>query len=226
MKNAPLAGIALLTLATFSTANADTVVFDQSTYALIPNTAADRLQADSTSEEIADDFSLAAGGTISSIKWYGSDANWPGFGGVDLGFRIRVYADNSGMPSSSVVYDALTGSLFPAATTGIGDFPARYEFAPTGLSLASGTTYWLSIEEVVNAIYPWGWSVSTTGVGGNLGVVYRVTDTDPFQTSAFTSGTDMAFTLSVATVPVPAAAWLFGSAVGLMGVLRRKPATA
>lgn len=31
-----------------------------------------------------------------------------------------------------------------------------------------------------------------------------------------------AWTLSIATIPVPAAVWLFGSALGLMGVMRRK----
>jgi len=52
---------------------------------------------------------------------------------------------------------------------------------------------------------------------GNVVRTQTPTTTNPFSAFDLTS-------LTVATVPIPAAAWLFGSAIGLLGWMRRKAA--
>ncbi len=67
---------------------------------------------------------------------------------------------------------------------------------------------------------PNGRDLVTVGIAGSALTIYIQRALSESPTSPFTQGYTLQFTAS--PVPVPAAVWLFGSALGLMGWMRRK----
>lgn len=93
----------------------------------------------------ADDFQLAPGATtINVVSWLGFYA---GFGTDDDAvdnFTIQIFEDSAG-PQMMPLWDLQQGTDFTLATAAIED--DYTEFTATGLNitLAAGTTYWLSV---------------------------------------------------------------------------------
>ena len=67
-------------------------------------------------------------------------------------------------------------------------------------------------------------SMTATAIGGAPGGFqnYCLSNGTPTCSSTSTTGYDFVFQIAAAGVPVPAAVWRFGSALGLMGVARRR----
>ena len=69
-------------------------------------------------------------------------------------------------------------------------------------------------------------SMVATAIGGAPGGFqnYCLSNGTPTCSSTSTTGYDFVFQIAASAVPVPAAVWLFGSALGLMGAMRRRTA--
>jgi hypothetical protein len=161
---------------------------------------------------VAAGFTLSSGDTVRSITWqgaYGSGDPPP----VTDSFTVVFYADSAGAVGSILGSFALGGPLSRIDTgldaSGDGDV---YEFVSNlgpGMSLAAGS-YWIEIKAAPSTPQ-WYWGHS----GANSATAF---DTGSGFVSSNTS--TMYFVLDNATtVPIPAAAWLFGGALGLLGVL-------
>lgn len=145
-----------------------------------------------------------------------------------LGQIAFAFSRNSNSPTDGLVTMTLyTGSGFAGASLGSvlmdlsGPLPSTLappqfiDFDFSGVNLTIGNTY-------------------TAGVTSNdfsISVVYNGSDAYgsglllESSSSALGScavGCDLNFRVTPSVVPIPAAAWLFGSAVGLMGWMRRK----
>jgi hypothetical protein len=156
-----------------------------------------------------DNFTLASNSTITDVAWTGG--YWGGSPAAISGFTIGFYSDNAGVPGALLLSDAFSGNgnenLFasPIATysTTLG----------TAFSAAGGTPYWMSIQATIGLPPQWGWAEGTGG-NGNAYEVFRGTGGATFS--------DMAFTLSGSTVPEPVTFLLAGSALLLLGSVRRR----
>lgn len=111
-------------------------------------------------------------------------------------FKIQILAGTS-LASVFVTTSNVTG---PAG------FSAAYDQSPGSIltSLPLGTT---SANLLSSALGPGTYTVSLFGGGAN--------DAGPYS---------LDYSVAFNVVPIPAAAWLFGGALGLMGWLRRRPA--
>ena len=182
---------------------------------------------------LADDFNPAVGGWVSSVTWWGSAA------ASDV-WEITFHSDATN-PASGLhepAYTAPSGGLsqhFVNATGVDPDGDQVFEYTalwtPQDLALTAGATYWFS---VANSLSGWTWALTdgvapsvgseshapTQSVGGLPSIIAGPHD-GPW--SPILDGTDFAFKINV--VPVPAAVWLFGTAlIGLLGFGRRKQA--
>jgi hypothetical protein len=169
-------------------------------------------------------FSIAADDTVRSVNWLGLYV-LSGGGSVPLtdNFTINFYSDSAG-PDSLLQSFAL-GSLFGGRTdTGLPGFGINdstvYDYVAdlgTGFVLQAGINYWISIvnDTTSDPNAGWLWGMSTT-----------MADPYVFSTDQGNSWTPSSrsqnMILDNANVPVPATVWLFGSALGLLGWLRRK----
>jgi hypothetical protein len=99
--------------------------------------------------QTADDFTLAAAGTLRSVTWRGvyASGNTPIF---PLSFNLFVYGDSSNLPNtSSVVSSTAIAFTSAAQVTDTGVAQAGYEVYEftanvTPASLAGSTKYWFS----------------------------------------------------------------------------------
>ena len=116
-----------------------------------------------------------------------------------------------------------------AGSSAAGDF--SYNFHLTGGQIAFGTLFnWSTSSEIaVLAIMDCGGSAgNNSGVGTTCTGITTVMDNGPFQGSKVSFSGDIhsgtvPFSGGSAAVPIPAAAWLFGSGlVGLAGISRRR----
>jgi hypothetical protein len=189
---------------------------------------ADPLNNFSLTQYGADDFTLASAATVTSVIWRGwySGSGTPT---ISDDFTINFYSDASGAD----VPDALIQSFVigdPSSRIDTGLIPPEFghnvfEYVAdlgSGINLSSGTTYWMSIYNNTpsNGLEFWAWA-------GNFSVSTGAQTTVSFDLSIWSPTGGVAeetyFQLG-APIPIPAAAWLFGSALGLLGWMRRKAA--
>lgn len=193
---------------------------------LDPTKAGEYSNLGPSNQQVADDFTLSLAATLDSVTWYGRYDD-PALGVPNpTDFAIRFFDDNAGTPEVAPIL-SLTVSAAPVVsgsfyTDVAGAQIPWYEYtaALPGLSLAADT-FWLSIVEDDAGTTPsgttqWLWAdTSTAGLRS-----FRNADGQPWNTGL---DTDHAYSLSGTVVPVPAAVWLFGTAmVGLAGFGRRR----
>jgi hypothetical protein len=165
----------------------------------------------------ADNFSLGAATTVTSIRWWGSY-----FGNASpalTNFSLRFFADAAGTPVTAPFYSqAITGATRTATALVDASGDTIYQFdanLPVSQLFAGSTTFYASVvENVAGSTFFW--------VAQSSGPDWvRNTDADAWQNLA--SNANFAFELfdangSPAVVPTPTAA-AGGFAVALLGML-------
>jgi len=167
-----------------------------------------------------DNFSLATTGTINHVSWTGFLL--PDFTPIN-GFTISIYADNFDNSNSPGAVGTLLASTIisgdAAQTTNVtpnkGAFGVfNFDAAIDPFVATAGTTYWLSIvadpSRNSGDVY---WAFSDRGDGS-----FNTFDGN-FVTGV---GTNLAFTLSNATVPEPSGIVLDGSGVMVLAGFGRR----
>jgi hypothetical protein len=139
------------------------------------------------------------GGGASQVLQY-VDVSLPGSGTTTATLSAWFNADVGG---------AALASMTVSAKTSAGLASGYIQFLTDTLVLDNDASTWEQI--IVEMILPAGTNVIEAQLGFN-------------NASIFVMGAGFAdnASLQVATVPVPAAVWLFGSAIGLLGWMRRK----
>jgi hypothetical protein len=178
----------------------------------------------------AEIFTLDDDVLIEDIVWRGwynrEDVN----GAPPDNFSITIFADQT-VGSSSLPGAALQSwSIGTAGRTDtgaplIGGYSSVYEYSASlgsGFALSAGT-YWLSIYNNTSTacdgcLDDWFWHAIANGSFRHA----QSSDLSSWLGSPLL--TDTYFIMSGQVVPVPAAAWLFASALGLLGWIRRKKA--
>ena len=134
--------------------------------------------------------------------------------------RIPVYTDDYIGPYLQDFYDWDTGQMLPPPPANAD--PSSY---PNGLTLVSEyQDSFAYIGDILSLNY----ATPLTNAGGIVDisgyqtrqVIVNGGGSDPFFQRSLVSGT----LVGVSTVPIPAAVWLFGSGLGLLGWLRRRQA--
>jgi len=174
----------------------------------------------------ADDFNLIASATVRTVTWRGFFCCDDFSGPIANNFTINIYSDDAGSVGAlggSYNVGDVTGALTTPATS-FGSIPV-FEYTADltdGLSLSAGD-YWISIfNDTTGDDDNFTWA-ALTGFGNS---VTSTTDTNGASFTAAGGSKEFYFVLEdapVSAVPVPAAAWLFGSAViGLVCFKRKK----
>ncbi|MBL8200497.1 MAG: hypothetical protein JNK40_05940 [Chromatiales bacterium] len=161
------------------------------------------------------DFSSAINNNLGTHKrdyifnagFYNDDDGSPG-AGTD---RFIISASNNSQPGSAY---AKNPGRSPIAISTSGWYTFEHHFYDDGGVLAVDMSIFDAANMLINS-----WTLSDpldliAGIGGNR---YGWFDYNQFSTLAFDNAQ-----LSVNVVPVPAAVWLFGSALGLLQVVRRR----
>lgn len=183
---------------------------------------------------LADDFNPDVGGLVHSITWWGSSAS-------SNQWEITFHSDttNAGgwnepaftLPRGGLSQHFLTASGADSDGDQVFEYTALW--TPQDMVLAAGTTYWFS---VANFSSGWTWALTdgvapgvgtqshapTRSVGGSHpGGILGISGPHDGPWTALADGSNFAFRVNV--VPVPAAVWLFGSAlIGFVGLSRRR----
>ena len=168
--------------------------------------------------ELGVSFSPVQSGGLSEIRVAIGTASESSTTAVTLHLR----ADATGTPGSSIESYFVAGQI-PFEADEVGPFSLYSSTAPL---LEAGQTYWLTVET-----YPDGAIAGYPDSDVIWHNAHFTTDEMPTWignqtlrfpgTSTFLVGgqIDNAFQVYVNVVPIPAAAWLFGSALGLLGVV-------
>jgi hypothetical protein len=195
IRNAAL-GAAALFLGSLCTASA----FASTIYAQ-PTNLAGSWFSNSGSWNAYDNFTLAAGATITSVGWVGNND----LSSSPTSFTISFYSDSAGMPGtllgSTTVGD---GSPVDIGTDHVGDETFDYTGNINPFSAAAGTEYWISI---VASPSLWEWEVGTGGDGSALSIAPgNIINYD---------NTDLAFSLNTgtSTTPEPSSLMFLGTSL-------------
>ena len=181
-------------------------------------------------QQAADDFSLAQATILDSISWFGRYGAGSVAAPIPTDFSIRFFEDSGGAPAIAsilqldVSVNPVTSGLNYSPGVGAADIPwFSYAASLPALTLEAAT-YWVSVVEndsttPTSGNTQWLWADSNT-----LGLrAIRNNDSDAWSASP---DIDHAFSLTGTVVPVPAAVWLFATALaGLVGFSARKQAS-
>lgn len=169
--------------------------------------------------QIADDFVLAGGGTVTSVKFFGGF--WNGSPVAIDSFNIIFYEDAGGMPTGGPTDPTATGTLFNVSATST---PSGVDFEydadlGAGFSANAGSTYWVAIQAVMLFPPQWGINQSNTIQGNEAHAGFPLLGSDYWTPGSIVFGTarDAAFQL-YGQVPTPGALALLGVA----GLARRR----
>lgn len=169
----------------------------------------------------ANGFSISSTDTVRSVTWQGVYASNDSPITPDS-FTIKFYTDSSGIPGAeagSFVIGAPTLRMDTGGTlSGFNLFEYTANLGP-GISLSSSQDYWISIfnDTTADANDNWAWALASPGTAPTA------RSTDDLVTWSALGTVDFYFILdNVEVVPIPAAVWLFGSALGLLGWLKRR----
>ena len=164
--------------------------------------------------QVAEDFTIGSAANIDNIRFWSIQEFLADYTGSVF---WAIYSDAPGEPAA-LVQGGVTAAVAATATgnsTGFGY--AEYVFdIPVTFTLSAGN-YWLGLHNgslATTTPTEMLWSTTATPVG-SAGLYL---DTG----SWIDSGNEHAFRLDGTVVPIPTAVWLFGSALGLIGVTRRK----
>lgn len=173
----------------------------------------------------AENFTLSSDNTITAVSFYAivQLGNPDALGSVDW---LLLEDDGFGAPGSIVAQGAAFGytSQFFGTGTGPNEFlNYRYDVDVTDTFLAAGD-YWLAVNLNGGPNFnEFAWSITSVGALNSATNVRG--DPTGGWTSPYGGGTEgnkQEFAFRINVVPVPAAAWLFGSALGLLGWLKRR----
>jgi hypothetical protein len=166
---------------------------------------------------VADDFTLNNTAMIAGVQWKGS---YSIYAPQQDNFVIQISADDNGLPSATALYtlnvgnDANRTELLESPSPQSQTYIFTYSANISPLSLPAGS-YWLSIfsdSPNPDPDYRWAWVHQFDPPEGNEAIRSAV---DQPYAYAVPYKTDFTL-LGPSSVPVPAAAWLFGS--GLIGL--------
>lgn len=183
-----------------------------------------------SSQQDADNFSLASASNVSEIVFWGAYQGFDLSTQSDVDFTIRLFETAGATPVIDPFFEQqVTATFSPTGLTNgvtFGDQPI-YRFTASSLSidLAAGTEYWLSILEsdldTLGSAGIFEWSPSSIlGSGALRNLDSTVWGAFPRNSAFALHGEELS------AIPVPAAFWLFGTAlVGLVGFSKRRKAS-
>jgi len=167
----------------------------------------------SPGQYLAAEFSINSKATITDIEgWMRNTVqNRKGI--------IAIYSDRGDVPS--------TEELFSATFFGNGSSVDSW-VGLNGLSwLLDAGTYWVSFESRFGSQELFGTSMPYSSLNPSVNEAFRATDAagDLYPWQSYDMGIGVRISGDVTAVPIPAAAWLFGTGlVGLLAMARRKRA--
>jgi len=132
-------------------------------------------------QEVVQDFSPDADGTVDTIRIYGF-CDTPA-GNSAVSFVLEFFEDNAGLPSTTI-YTTTTAAI-AGVDTGL-DAPFgggniyQYEFGVSGPFLSSSSAYWFGAK-ANDGYCEWIWSSSTSDGSGDW--YYRNSESDPWVSS-------------------------------------------
>lgn len=185
----------------------------------------------------ADNFVLTSDETVLSVSWRGlysqsvpTDGNPPNSPLATDDFTISFYSEGGNGLPQTLLQSFSVGNPATRIDTGLDSASSDiYEYTAnlgTGISLTVGIDYWISIvaDTTTDLNDDWFWVGCITCEGGVIPPLgSSATLNTAFQPDWVGNRAEYYFELSNSNVvPVPAAIWLFGSALGLLGWLRRR----
>jgi len=137
-------------------------------------------------QQIVQDFSPDADGTVDTIRVYGFCDVYPAEN-LAVSFVLEFFEDNAGVPSTSSFYTTTTAAIAGVDTGLVAAYGSeiyKYEFGVSGPFLSSSSTYWFGAKangSCGDGEY-WAWSNSQTDLSGDFW--YRNSDSDPWTSDA------------------------------------------
>jgi hypothetical protein len=163
----------------------------------------------------ATQFTLTSAATADTVVWRGYA---PNYGSVTDNFTISFYSDSSGSVGALLGSFSI-GTGYTAVDTGLNvGADDIYEFTASlgsGMALPTGAT-WLTIYNN----HTWAWQ------DADIGPYFSQASSSNGGATWFDAGAKNYYFSLENTVPIPAAVWLFGGALGALGWLKRKAAMA
>jgi hypothetical protein len=173
---------------------------------------------------LADDFTLQKKSALSGVTWFGDYSATGLSGATPREFVVELYRGGTDLPSGIPIYQ----QTLSTAGVDIGDagLGGRYDIFEYNISLPhiivnAGERHWLSIFENDPTTDTWFWFSGESTIGSSIERAFRNVTPDPSWRDPGGS-INQAFNLHGAVVPVPAAAWLLISAVGMLGFFGRR----